>query len=156
MKRALLFATVILLAAMICGAQDKPDFTGKWVLDVAKSDFGPLPAPESQVRVIDHKDPKLKINETTKSQRGERATDREITTDGQENKTSFGPNEYVSKSHWDGKRLVTEGTLKLQDGTNIQINDTTELAEDGKVMTVKRDLKSPQGEATQKLTFNKQ
>jgi len=156
MKKALLCATMLLLAAVFAAAQDKPNFTGKWVLDLSKSNFEPLPAPDSLTRVIDHKEPKLKISETTKDQRGERTRDREITTDGKENKTTVGTNEYVSKSRWDGNRLVTEGTLKLQDGTNIDVKETAELSDDGNVMTVKRELKSPQGEATQKLTFNKQ
>jgi len=156
MKRALLCATILLLAAAFAAAQDKPNFSGKWVLDLSKSSFEPLPAPESLVRVIDHKEPKLKISETTKDQRGERTRDRDITTDGKDNKTTVGANEYVSKSRWDGNRLITEGTLKLQDGTNVDIKETVELSDDGNVMTLKRELKSPQGEATQKLTFNKQ
>jgi hypothetical protein len=156
MKRSLLYATILLLAAAFAAAQDKPNLSGKWVLDLSKSNFEPLPAPDSQVRVIDHKEPKLRISETTKDQRGERTRDREITTDGKENKTTVGPNEYVSKSRWDGNRLITEGTLKLENGTNVDIKETAELSDDGNVMTLKRELKSPQGEATQKLTFNKQ
>jgi len=156
MKRALLYATILLLTAVFAAAQDKPNLSGKWAVDLAKSNFDPFPPPESRTRVVDHKEPKLKISETTKGQRGEFTFEREITTDGQENKSSMGPNEYVSKSRWDGKRLITEGTLKLQDGTNIDIKETTELSEDGKVMTLKVDLKGPQGEATQKVTFNKQ
>jgi hypothetical protein len=156
MKKAFFYATILLLAAVFAAAQDKPNFSGKWVLDLSKSNFEPLPAPDSQVRVIDHKEPKLKITDTTKDQRGERTRDREITTDGKENKTTVGGIEYVSKSHWDGNQLITVGTLKLQDGTNIDIKETVELSDDGKVMTLKREPKSPQGEATQKLTFNKQ
>jgi hypothetical protein len=56
----LLAATFALTAA----AQDKPNFSGKWVLDPQQSDFGDFPAPQSQVNVIDHKEPKIKLTQT--------------------------------------------------------------------------------------------
>jgi hypothetical protein len=157
MKKALLIVAVMLVAAAVaCSAQEaKPDFSGKWVLNVEKSEFAPLPPPESGSRVIDHKDPKMKITETNKGQRGERTTEREITTDGQENKNTFPNGEYVSKSHWNGSKLVTEGRLQLQDN-EIGIKETTELSKDGKTLTLKRQLSSPQGEAVQKLVYIKQ
>jgi len=157
MKKLLFLATVVfVVTALICPAQEaKPDFTGKWVLDKAKSDFGQMPAPDTMSRVIDHKEPKMKIAETGKSERGERSSERNITTDGRENKNIFGSVEFVSRSKWEGKRLATEGKLKTQNG-DFEINETMELNEDGKVMSLNRTFKGPQGEATQKLTLNKE
>ena len=53
-------------------AQDAvPNFTGKWSIDIAKSDFGPMPPPESVVHVIDHKEPNIKVVTTQKGAQGE-------------------------------------------------------------------------------------
>lgn len=157
MKGTLLLAAVFcLVLGLMCLAQDaKPDFTGKWILDVAKSDFGPMPPPDSQTRLIDHKDPNLKATITQKGQQGERTYERNITTDGKENTNTFGQLGLKSKSRWDGKRLITEGKLETQNGT-VEINEAQELNEDSTVLTIKNNFKSPQGEASQKLVFNKE
>lgn len=156
MKKTILwFAALIVTAALAGSAQDaKPDFSGKWVLDTAKSDFGMLPPASAQTHVIEHKDPKLKVNTTTKGPQGETSSERNYTTDGKENTNTQGPQEIKSTTKWDGKRLVTESKREIQ-GNIIEIKDTWELSEDGKGLTISRDLKSPQGETSQKLIYNK-
>ncbi len=162
MKKVLMPAAllaVMLLAASIAapGQEAKPDFTGKWVLDVAKSEFGPLPAPESQVNEIDHKEPKIKVATTSRGSQGERKTERNLTTDGEENTNAgFGGSQAKSRSKWDGKRLVTESTTENPNFGKIEIKEVWELAEDGKQLTVARDFKSSQGDANQKMIFKKE
>lgn len=157
MKKLVLCSFVLLLLVGICAAADeaKPDFTGKWALDTGKSDFGMLPPVESQTSVIEHKEPKVKVTSTTKNERGEQKRESNYTTDGEENTNKNGPVEIKSKSHWDGKKLITDSKLKLQDN-DIEIHDTWELSEDGSTFTQSRDFKSPMGETSQKLIFNKQ
>ncbi len=157
MKRTfLLLAVVFLLAGLLCPAQEaRPNFTGKWVLDTAKSDFGPVPGPSSRNDVIDHQDPKLKLTVTSKGQQGELVAELNYTTDGKENTNTIRGREVKSKTRWEGKQLVTEAKMELQ-GNTLEIKDTWELSGDGKVLTIGRELKSPQGEASQKLIFNKE
>jgi hypothetical protein len=58
-------ALIALLATMVltgtAPAADKPNFSGEWKMNAAKSDFGQLPPPDSFVRRIEHADSLLTI-----------------------------------------------------------------------------------------------
>ena len=127
MKKLFLLVLALSLAAL---AQDQPNFSGTWELQVAKSEFGPLPAPESQVSVIDHKEPKLQIKVTSKTAQGEQISTRNLTTDGEENTNQVGSNTWKSKTRWEEKVLVTESNFELQ-GNKIRIKDRWTLSGDG-------------------------
>jgi hypothetical protein len=157
----ILFATALVLtlgtSAWAQGA--KPNFSGTWNLDTAKSDFGPMPMPESIVLVIEHKDPDIKINMTQKSaEMGELTNERRITTDGKENRnklrTMMGDQDVVSTTIWNGPGLTSKYTLDFQ-GNKVDITDSWELSDDGKVLTLARNMKTDQGDAAIKLLFNK-
>lgn len=155
--------TATLLAVLLFftpAAQDaKPDFSGKWTLDLAKSDFGQMPPPESMVAVIEHKEPTVKITSTQKTAQGEITNERTMTTDGKENtntlRTMMGEQPITSTSKWNGKTLVTAYKLAFQDMA-IDVSESWELSADGKSLTVARDFKSQQGDFTQKSVLNKQ
>jgi hypothetical protein len=160
MKRPLLTAALVLVLAASATAQDaKPDFSGKWNLDVAKSDFGPAPPPESIVIVIEHKEPNVKTSITQTGQQGVMSNVRNLTTDGKENTNLMrmpgGEQDVKSTTTWDGKKLRTVLTLDAQ-GTSVNIQDAWELSADGKVLTISRQFKTPQGDFAQKTVFNKQ
>ena len=81
MKNASSTVAVILLLAVSALAQvGTPNFSGNWTLDLAKSDFGPAPPPDSVVMTIDHKEPTLKSTTTQKTQQGDATNDSTITT----------------------------------------------------------------------------
>ncbi|MBI3695115.1 MAG: hypothetical protein HY238_09805 [Acidobacteria bacterium] len=151
MKKLFLVVLALSLPAL---AQDNPNFSGTWELQVAKSEFGPLPAPESQVSVIDHKEPKLQIKVTSKTAQGEQTSTRNLTTDGEENTNQVANNTWKSKTHWEEKVLITESSFEIQ-GNKIRIKDRWTLAGDGKSYTSDRELASDMGEAQQKLVFAK-
>lgn len=137
----------------------KPDFTGKWSLDAAKSDFGQMPAPDSIVHDIDHKEPNVKITTTQKSTAGETSNTRTFSTDGKEstNKISMMGAEYpvATSAKWEGQSLAVSASFDAQ-GNAIQLNDTWALSPDGKVLTIARVAKTPQGDFTTKSVYNKQ
>src|SRR5262245_60884002 len=58
-------ATLIALtmASQYATAQAKPNFSGSWKMDTARSDFGPVPAPVPMDRKITHAEPSLTIVE---------------------------------------------------------------------------------------------
>lgn len=148
------------LLAVSTWAQDtKPDLSGTWNLDVAKSDFGGAPAPDSIVHVIEHKDPNLKITSTQKSQQGELTNTRNLTTDGKENinkmRTMAGEQDVKSTSRWNGMKLANALKLDIQ-GSPIDINEAWELSDGGKVLSIARDIATPQGDFHQRYVFNKQ
>jgi hypothetical protein len=162
MRRIFFAACLIALAAPVASlvAQGaKPNFSGTWNLDVAKSDFGGAPAPDSIVHVIEHKDPSLKVTTTQKGQQGEVTNTRNLTTDGKETvnkmRTMVGEQDVTSTTKWNGNKLANVYKVDIQ-GTAIEINEAWEVSEGGKVLSVSRDVKTPQGDFHQQYVFNKQ
>ena len=159
MKKRLSVIGAILLLVMPGAAQSAvPNFSGTWSLDAAKSDFGPIPGPESIVMVIDHREPTLKVTVTQKGPQGETANDSTYTTDGKDNvnkmRSPAGDQDVKSTTKWNGKILATTRTIEAQ-GMSIGIDDAWELSADGKVMTINRQLKTPQGDFSTKIVLNK-
>ena len=160
MKRAFITAGLVLLLPVSAWLQDtKPNLTGKWSLDIAKSEFGPIPPPESMVAVIEHQEPNVRITTTQKSPDGEIVNSRSLTTDGKPNtnklKTMGGEVEVKSTTSWDGKKLRTSFTLEVAGGA-IDVAEALELSEDGKSLILVRDYKSAQGPFMTRAVFNKQ
>lgn len=151
-----LFPLMLLALAFGLGQiQAKPNFSGTWKVDVNKSDFGPMPAPDSQTEKINHQDPDLKMNVSESGQMGDLNFDLAYTTDGKECTNSVAGNEFKSTLTWDGDNLVidTKGSFN---GNDFTAKDRWTLSEDGKTMTVERHLASAMGEADQKILFEKQ
>jgi hypothetical protein len=150
---------MLLLAASTWAQDARPDFSGTWNLDVAKSDFAGAPAPDSIVHVIEHKDPILKITSTQKNQQGELTNTRNLTTDGKENinkmRSMAGEQDVKSTSTWNARKLTNALKLDIQ-GNAIDINEAWELSDGGKVLSIVRDIKTPQGDFHQTYVFNKQ
>jgi len=160
MKRAMFAATALmLLLATPAWAQGAPNFSGTWKVDIAKSDFGPAPPPESIVMVIDHKEPVIKATTTQKSQIGDTSNDSVVTTDGKENtnrlKGAGLDQDVKSTTKWNGTKLATQRTIEVQ-GMSISTTDSWELSADGKVLTISREIRTPQGDFATKTVFNKQ
>jgi hypothetical protein len=157
MKTRVSLATAAVLLAVTVSAQG-PNFTGTWTLDAAKSDFGPIPPPESIVMVIDHKEPTLKVNVTQKTPMGDATNDSTYTTDGKDNinklRSPAGEQDVKSTTKWNGKMLTTSRTIDAQ-GMSIGIDEAWDLSADGKVLTINRMLKTPQGDFNTKITMNK-
>jgi hypothetical protein len=157
MKTRVSLATAAVLLAVTVSAQG-PNFTGTWTLDAAKSDFGPIPPPESIVMVIDHKEPTLKVNVTQKTPMGDATNDSTYTTDGKDNinklRSPAGEQDVKSTTKWNGKMLTTSRTIDAQ-GMSIGIDEAWDLSADGKVLTINRMLKTPQGDFNTKITMNR-
>ena len=67
MKRT--FVCALLLFAPIWAQEKRPDFSGRWSLNAAKTDYGRMPKPKAYVEVIDHKEPALTITTTSEDNR---------------------------------------------------------------------------------------
>ena len=156
---SLLVALFVLAPTRAGLAQDLPNFSGKWSLDVAKSDFGPMPPPESMTYAIDHKEPALKIVTTQKGQQGEMTNERNVTTDGKDNvnklRMPMGETDVKSTTKWVGKTLTTAFKLDMQ-GMALDIVESWKLSDDGKVLTVLREIGTDQGNFAVTTVFNKQ
>src|SRR5450756_1203608 len=70
MPRRIWIALVVAALFNIAAFAQKPNVTGTWKLILAKSDFGPLPAPTSRTDVIEHNDPNLKDSSNADTAQG--------------------------------------------------------------------------------------
>jgi|SRR5580693_2706264 hypothetical protein len=132
----------------------KPNFSGTWKLDIAKSDFGILPPPTSQVDVIEHSEPALKVSTTQEGQEGKQNYTMNFTTDGKEATNSAGGMEFKSILTWEGPSLVENLKFKFQDN-DVVAKDVWLLSDDGKTLTRNAHYTSPMGEMDTKFVFAK-
>jgi len=146
-------AFALLVGAL--GAWSAPDFSGSWKANVTKSTFGPFPSPDKYTRVIDHKEPTLKIEETQASERGEWKAIMNLATDGKETKSEMRGNELKSVTKWDGEVLVVKSKLNFN-GTEVELSDRMTLSDDKKTMTLQRKIDAPQGSMEQSVVFERQ
>lgn len=156
MRRILLTAAAAALFALCLPGAEKPNFSGNWKLNNAKSDFGPMPSgPEKFERAIAHKDPNLKMTTVQAFQGQERTNDVEYVIDGKEKTvdTPMGPMQVTPV--WKGDSLEITVKREIQ-GNQIKSVETWSLSEDGKVLTVKTDINTPQGDLSLKFVMDKQ
>ncbi len=125
------------LSALALSAQSKPNFSGNWELNVAKSDLGGAPISKLVVQ-MDHKGPTLKYTaEATVN--GERSTESgTIDTDGKVTSDSRGGQ---VKAHWEGATLVV---LTTDSAGNALDTARMALSSDGKAMTRDYDRQTDQ------------
>jgi quercetin dioxygenase-like cupin family protein len=135
MKKLSFAAVLVLLIAASAWAQDaKPSFTGKWSVDMAKSDFGPMPPPESVVIEVRARRAEHQVEDHAEGPQGETTNERSVTTDGRKHQQA---------AHGDGRpgREVNdqmgqqEAGDRLQarlSGMSIDVSESWELSDDGK------------------------
>ncbi len=145
----------MLLLAMAALAQAKPNFTGDWKLNSEKSDFGPMPPPDSMSLKIDHEDPNLKVATTQSGAQGEMSYEAKYTTDGKESTNTIGPMEAKSIANWEGDNLLINTKL-AGNGMDLELKSKWTLSEDGKHLTNTVHIVSPQGEFDLSYVFDKQ
>jgi hypothetical protein len=135
-------------------AQDKPNFSGSWAINLAKSDYGQMPAPTKLEEEIDHQDPVMKIKLQAAGPMGEITSESKYSTDGTEVTNEIMGNQIRSRARWDGADLVIESAGNFN-GTDIKITDRWSLAPDGKTLTVKRHFEAEQMAADQTIVLDK-
>ncbi len=151
MKKCFIVLAALAMTVPLAQSQAQPNFTGVWKLNLAKSEFGPVPQPDVLTRTINHNDPSLQISTYQKGAQGEITTDLKYTTDGKpaENKGSKGT------AKWDADKLVVDYVRDFN-GTEIKGHEVWGLSADGKTFTVMNHLIAPQGEFEMALVFDKQ
>lgn len=132
----------------------KPNYTGTWKLNTAKSDFGPLPPPDSETDVIEHKEPAVVINVDAATAQGPQKYTVNTTTDNVESAVKMGPRDAKIKTTWEAGNLSSTVKLSFND-QDVSMKRVYILSPDGKTLTVNNHLESPMGEADQKMIFEK-
>jgi len=154
-RKLLLIAFLVALPAASAFAQQKPDFSGTWKLNVAKSDFGALPGPASRTDVITHKEPSLTNDVTAEGAGGKQQYTVKYTTDGKEVTNQMGPREVKSTMKWEGSNLVISSKFMYND-SEVNAQSTWTLSGDGKTLTISTHYASSMGETDQKAVLEKQ
>ena len=147
---ATLVLGMLVLAGLSAFAEPPVNFTGTWQLDKTRSVL-PASAPSrgDMTMVIDHKGDMLKIERHAEFMGMHRTFKATYYTDGREvsNPAPRGQT-VITKSHWDGKNLVTVGRgSKVTNGETDESTDVKKLEEDGRVMVIDLTVKRPGKEA---------
>lgn len=155
-----------LCAVAICAApamaQDKPDYSGTWNMNAAKSDFGPVPGPTQETMVIAQKTPAITETVNFTDDQGTHNYLLEMTIDGPE--VTFPPDKGPQlgmvtlqkvKAAWQGSSLVVTEALKYEADADVTGTNTYALSPDGKMLTMDMSFSTPMGAMTRKVIFDK-
>jgi hypothetical protein len=111
---------LLMTTALAAGDGPKPDFSGTWIFNPAKSKLEST-APTKSVFVIEHEDPIFKLTRT--HTRGEKSNTLsfEVTTDGEEHYEKQGEYEAWTRMYWLGEELVLDMRMAYRgdEGTNV-------------------------------------
>lgn len=127
-----------------------PNFSGNWMLNIAKSQYGQFPAPEVMIRKVQLQGTQLSMSTYQKGAQGEVTTELKYSTDGKPSVN--GAN--TGTASWSGDKLVIESSREAQ-GAKLTQRDTWSLSGDGKTLTVNTHIKLPNGEFDVKQVFEK-
>jgi hypothetical protein len=138
----------VLALAVLLGAINplsaRPNFSGEWRMNPAKSNFAPLPQPDKLVRKISQNDSRLKITTTQFGQGREIVTDLSYTTDGAPCRNAIRGQEFTGTARWDGNALLIESKREVQ-GMEIVQRESWTLSTDGQTLTIANRVQTPQG-----------
>ena len=110
------------LVALAVSAQDKPDFSGEWVLNKAKSSLvKQLASIEKGTVHIEHEDPVFRFQRTFTFDGKDSSFGYELTTDGKEVVSDEGNSKLYSRLYWEGDALVffTRIVAPAGEATNV-------------------------------------
>ena len=132
------------------------NFSGRWRMDKAKSDFGTFKKPSMVVRVIDQHDPDMNVHlvQTT----GDRTSTVDVTykTDGTYSTNIVNGRDARTKSFWDGRDLVIRTNMRNSKNEPEVIEDRYSLSPDGQTLTTTSHVVTDKGEATLVLVSNRE
>jgi hypothetical protein len=148
---------VALAVPSIAVAQAKPDFSGKWIQDMEKSDpmgggGGRGPA-GPQTWTYTQTATELAMERETPN--GVQKTVYKL--DGSDSVNAGGRGgDVTSKTVWDGNKLVTKYTRAMgQSGATIEVTETRSIEADGTLVVVSTMKGGPQGDTSRKTVFKK-
>jgi hypothetical protein len=157
MKRvAVLALSAAIVIPFTARAQSKPDFSGTWTMDAAKSD----PAPQGRggggggggSQTVKQTATELSVQ--TEGRQGPQTMVYKLDGSASTNKVMGrgGEQEVKSTAKWDGSTLVIETTRDIQ-GMSITTKETRKM--EGATMVVETSTNTPQGEVKRKVVYNK-
>ena len=132
MMRSIAYACLLASATCAWTQTAKPDLAGTWTINAARSNYGRMPPPKSYVETIEQKGGNLSITSVSEDQNGVTKGFLKLTLDDRDNVNEVNGNEFHSKSHWDGAKLITTVT----GDKGLRMVEVRSLSSDGKTQTV--------------------
>jgi hypothetical protein len=120
------------MAASAASSQEKPDFTGHWVLNKTKSDYGPTQKPDDLTEDIQQNGSVIVVRRIATGDGVKYVSNLWYATDGAENTNVVGGHQMKYKSYWEGESFVTV----VRDEVGGGYTETRSLSKDGKTQTV--------------------
>jgi hypothetical protein len=161
--RVIKAVTAILFTAGVLSAADKPDFSGQWNFNLAKStldEFGTQFLPSALSLV--HAGNDFMIEKTYRNEfQGDFTSEERLTLDGKECKTEFWNSPRSSIATWsaNGDTLIIVTTIELNmEGRPVEMlmREAMSLSKGGKVLSVRHYSKSSWGERKLIMVYEKQ
>lgn len=136
-------------------SEGKPNFSGQWQMDAARSDFGKFPVPTTIIRSIVQKDPDLTIDTTQRASNGEQTARVQYRTDGGETTNRLASGPATSHAFWDGQTLVIRTNMKGKGDIDVLMEERWDLSPDGKTLTTTSHVETSKGSTDLKLVCEK-
>jgi len=163
LRRVLLSLLLAVFSAIAVCAQPSTNLSGKWKLNTAKSDFGPIPGPDSRIDDIVQNGQEIKQSVVSESAQGKQEYTLLLTVDGKEHDVpADSPMSHIGEltlektsAAWDGNTLAVSENLKFQ-GNDVEVKNRYDLSEDGAVLTISSHASSSMGEMDRKFVFDRQ
>ena len=151
----LLLSIAVLVVPFIARAQAKPDFSGTWTRDEAKSD---PPVGRGRGGGSGHtiKQTATEIAITIAGRGGPETSIYKLDGSESTNQTQSpeGPLTVKSYVKWEGASLVIETTREIQ-GMTITTREVRTLDASGNEMTIEATTRAPQGDISRTIVFTK-
>jgi hypothetical protein len=142
--------TVLTLAIwLLAQGAAKPDLSGTWEADLAKSDTGQM-SYSRMALTLTHAEPKLSVHAEVTADFGTFAADLVCTTNG----SPCTGKDTKGTASWDGTVLVLQRETSLQ-GTAVKVIERWTLAADKSTLTSDRHVSTDAGEMTQKILYRR-
>ncbi|HEV8146634.1 MAG TPA: hypothetical protein VGP79_09645 [Bryobacteraceae bacterium] len=137
--RKIFAVTLLSVAAFATQAMAATNFSGEWKLNLSKSDYGPVPAPETMERSIQQTDTTITSKTHQKGAQGETRTETKYTLDGKECINTAGGSTSKGTAKMEGDKLIIESVRDFQ-GTELKSKETWSLSGGGKVLTINNHI----------------
>lgn len=137
-----------LIATPLAVGQEKPNFSGKWSLDLQMTRFNGIEPPSALVLQIDHREPQITILSETKTKARVKTDSFHVSTDNAPGQCQVDGQPAMASARWDqwtGDRLVW--TLKQDTPQGpAEVSRRATLGDKGKILTTVVTIKTSAGE----------
>ncbi len=153
------FLLLILGLFSLCWAADKPDFSGSYTLDEAKSNLSETRRMASKSLEVKQTAEKITITREYTNRSGESVSHtEELTLDGKVNKVTVRNRTREVQVRWsdDDEQLIFTSEIEFErQGRSIKIQSKEKWTLDGNTLTIESTNSSPRGERSATLLYTK-